>query len=26
VPEILTIEAAAGDAYAAWLDTEVRPR
>ena len=26
VPEILTLDAAAGDAYAAWLDTEVRPR
>ena len=26
VPEILTLDAAAGDAYAAWLNTEVRPR
>lgn len=26
VPEILTLDAAAGDAYAAWLHAEVRPR
>jgi periplasmic divalent cation tolerance protein len=26
VPEILTLDAAAGDTYAAWLHAEVRPR